>query len=111
MKKRSGNCNHGLSLDVRSSDCCCLVCNSPIIGDDFSSSIKEIVMSSQIMQYFSYIHLPDNLRDISKRVFLLAEEMEKLLPDCAEKSAGLRKLLEAKDCFVRAKISDFNHQK
>ena len=26
------------------------------------------------------------------------------LPDGAEKSAGLRKLLEAKDCFVRAAL-------
>ena len=31
----------------------------------------------------------------------LATKMDEL-PDCAEKSAGLRKLLEAKDCFVRA---------
>jgi hypothetical protein len=31
--------------------------------------------------------------------------MNDALPDGPEKSAGLRKLLEAKDCFVRAKIS------
>jgi hypothetical protein len=30
--------------------------------------------------------------------------MESILPAGAEKSAGLRKLLEAKDCFVRAQI-------
>lgn len=33
-----------------------------------------------------------------------AQEMDTLLPDGPEKSAGLRKLLEAKDCFVRAAI-------
>jgi hypothetical protein len=26
------------------------------------------------------------------------------IPECAEKTAGMRHLLEAKDCFVRAKI-------
>jgi hypothetical protein len=30
--------------------------------------------------------------------------MEEILPDGLEKSAGMRKLLEAKDCFVRANI-------
>jgi hypothetical protein len=30
--------------------------------------------------------------------------MEETLPDGPEKSAGMRKLLEAKDCFVRAFI-------
>lgn len=31
MKQRTGNCNHGLSLDIRNADCC-LVCSSPKIG-------------------------------------------------------------------------------
>jgi len=30
--------------------------------------------------------------------------MDELLPESAEKTTGLRKLLEAKDCFVRAKL-------
>jgi hypothetical protein len=30
--------------------------------------------------------------------------MEAELPDGPEKSAGMRKLLEAKDCFVRAAL-------
>ena len=34
----------------------------------------------------------------------LARELDAQLPDGAEKSAGLRKLLEAKDCFVRATL-------
>lgn len=34
----------------------------------------------------------------------LAEEMIQRLPDGPELSAGLRKLLEAKDCFVRASL-------
>ena len=31
MKNRDGNCQHGLSLDLRNPDCC-LVCSSPKIG-------------------------------------------------------------------------------
>lgn len=63
-------------------------------------------MKNQIMKYFKYSHLPAKLQDISKLIGDLAEEMDSKLPDCAEKSAGLRKLLEAKDCFVRSKIKD-----
>lgn len=34
----------------------------------------------------------------------LAQELVAVLPDGPELSAGLRKLLEAKDCFVRAAL-------
>ena len=61
-------------------------------------------MQNPIMKYFDYEHLPTNLRNISREVAILARQMEHNLPDCAEKSAGLRKLLEAKDCFVRASL-------
>ena len=61
-------------------------------------------MSSNVIQYFSYEHLSGRLREVSQSIAELAEKMETELPDCAEKSAGMRKLLEAKDCFVRASL-------
>lgn len=61
-------------------------------------------MASPIMKHFSFQHLPPDLQAISGSVFTLAAEMDVNLPDSAEKSAGLRKLLEAKDCFVRAGV-------
>ena len=61
-------------------------------------------MPSTTIQYFEYGHLPPELRLISKQVYELAHFMEDALPDGPEKSAGMRKLLEAKDCFVRANI-------
>lgn len=61
-------------------------------------------MSNPIMKYFEYSHLPEKLQEISKPIGTLADQMDDILPDCAEKSAGLRKLLEAKDCFVRSKV-------
>lgn len=62
-------------------------------------------MKNIILKYFVYDHLPEHLQEVSKPFGDLAELMEKELPNCAEKSAGFRKLLEAKDCFVRAKLN------
>lgn len=64
----------------------------------------DVVNSNPIMRYFSYSHLNPELQTISKPVGELAEVMNQLLPNSAEKTAGLRKLLEAKDCFVRANL-------
>lgn len=61
-------------------------------------------MTSPIMKYFAYAHLPEKLQIISEPICELALTMEKNLPDGPEKSAGLRKLLEAKDCFVRCAV-------
>lgn len=61
-------------------------------------------MSSTTIKYFQYEHLPPDLQEVSKLLGDVANQLEVLLPDSAEKSAGMRKLLEAKDCFVRAKL-------
>jgi len=61
------------------------------------------------MRYFEYEHLTTgDLRDISYMCASLADVMDVSLKDSAEKSAGLRKLLEAKDCFVRAALDGVN---
>ena len=61
-------------------------------------------MASTTIKYFAHAHLPAKLQAVSKPVGLLAELLEKQLPDGPEKSAGMRKLLEAKDCFVRVAL-------
>jgi hypothetical protein len=58
-----------------------------------------------ILKYFEYSHLPAHLQSVSKPLGDLAAQMAAALPASAETSAGLRKLLEAKDCFVRAALS------
>jgi hypothetical protein len=58
-----------------------------------------------ILQYFEWSHLPSRLQQISMPFGVLAERMVSELPDGPELSAGLRKLLEAKDCFVRAAVT------
>lgn len=65
---------------------------------------NEVVPMSPIMKYFEYAHLPPHLQEVSKPIGDLAHQMNDQLPDGPEKSAGLRKLLEAKDCLVRAKL-------
>ena len=61
-------------------------------------------MSSPIMQHFKFKRLPLDTPLICEPIDGLAYYMDNTLPDCAEKSAGLRKLLEAKDCFIRAQL-------
>jgi hypothetical protein len=61
-------------------------------------------MPSTTIQFFEYLHLPERLQKVSKPIYDLAHLMEDTLPDGPEKSAGMRKLLEAKDCFVRAAL-------
>jgi hypothetical protein len=60
--------------------------------------------TSPIMKYFAYAHLPERLQSVSRPIGELAKKMDEELPPGAEKAAGLRKLLEAKDCLVRALI-------
>jgi hypothetical protein len=59
-------------------------------------------MKSSILQFFDYEHLPPHLQDVSAPFGDLARKMAAALPANAENSAMLRKLLEAKDCAVRA---------
>ncbi len=58
----------------------------------------------KLMQFFQYEHLPENLQAISKPFGELAKFIEAMLPQNAERTTALRKLLEAKDCAVRANI-------
>lgn len=58
----------------------------------------------RMMQFFDYDHLPDHLQEISKPFGELAKKMVEILPPNPERTAGLRKLVEAKDCLVRARL-------
>lgn len=61
-------------------------------------------MQDRMLQFFAYAHLPPHLQEISKPFGELAQQIVDTLPANAERTAGLRKLLEAKDCIVRAKL-------
>ena len=55
-----------------------------------------------ILRYFTYEHLPEHLQVVSRPLCDLAYTLALSVPHGPELMAGLRKLLEAKDCFVRA---------
>lgn len=60
--------------------------------------------TQSVAKYFAYAHLSEHLQPISRACHDLAAAMLDELPDGPELTVGLRKLLEAKDCFVRAKV-------
>jgi ferritin-like protein len=55
-----------------------------------------------LLQFFAYKHLPENLQKVSKPFGELAAHISNSLPKNPETTVALRKLLEAKDCAVRA---------
>ena len=54
---------------------------------------------------WEYGHLPPRLRSVSKPFGDLANIIITNIPPSTERSFSLRKLLEAKDCAVRASLS------
>lgn len=60
------------------------------------------MFNPNIIQFFKYQHLPAHLQNVSKPFADLAEKMVAELPENEESHMALRKLLEAKDCAVRA---------
>jgi hypothetical protein len=57
-----------------------------------------------IMQFFEYGHLRPELQAVSKPFGELAQHIVDTLPNNAERTVALRRLLESKDCAVRALI-------
>ena len=56
-----------------------------------------------IAAYFSYAHLPPNLRAVSRKFAEVAAFIV-TLPRSAERTVALRKVLEGKDAAVRASL-------
>jgi hypothetical protein len=59
-----------------------------------------------LLQFFTYDHLPERLQLVSKPFGQLAETIVAVLPRNPERTTALRKLLEAKDCAVRALVAE-----
>lgn len=57
-----------------------------------------------IAQFFAFGHLPPHLQEVSKPFSELAD-LILTLPRNPERTVALRKLLEAKDAAVRAKLA------
>ncbi len=61
-------------------------------------------MANNLIKFFKYDHLPPHLQEISKMFYDLAIQIEAKIPQTSEQTVSLRKLLESKDCAIRAVV-------
>lgn len=67
-----------------------------------SGGVQQAKPTDPMLQFFAYDHLPQQLRAVSEPFCHLATLVVETLPRNPERTVALRKLLEAKDCAVRA---------
>lgn len=68
-------------------------------------------MAHFLLEHFRFKHLPEGpVRETSAECEALARVMDEDLPVSDQKTDGLRHLLKAKDCFVRAKIQELRRE-
>lgn len=64
--------------------------------------MSKMATNHYLAQFFVFNHLPPHLQAVSRLFYDLATQIDGTLPENPEKTMALRKLLEAKDCAVRA---------
>lgn len=57
-------------------------------------------LDDRIISLLSYEHLPIKVQKISKPLYDLAQKINEILPECDNKTYGLRRLLQAKTFFL-----------
>jgi hypothetical protein len=70
-------------------------------------TMPEFADRFPILKFFKYKHLPEPLQPAAQLFWQAAHQIvgfSHASTDYAEIAAGLRHLLEAKDCFVRANL-------
>lgn len=95
-----------LPIDIHNNGACYLLCKPEGGFAEILSQNEWDGISPQkahyLMQYFKYRHLSGPAKGMSKRFADLATQIDLILPESPEKTMALRKLLESKDCSVRA---------
>lgn len=70
---------------------------------------NEASQQEHLMQFFVWDHLPEHLREhlreVSRPFGELANRIVETLPRNPERTVALRKILEAKDAAVRARLA------
>lgn len=62
------------------------------------------IADEPMLQFFEFAHLPVTLQEVSIRFWEVACSLVATLPRNPERTVALRKLLEAKDAAVRARL-------
>jgi hypothetical protein len=60
-----------------------------------------------LLQFFEWQHLPEKMAAVSAPFHAMAHNLVDTLPQNPERTVALRKLLEAKDCAVRASFGTY----
>lgn len=71
---------------------------------DVEDHYADIPLPEPLLQFFTYAHLPSHLQEISRPFSELARDLVRTLPNNPERTKALDKLLESKDCAVRASM-------
>ena len=66
--------------------------------------LEKSVQQECMMKWFAFDHLPEHLRETSRGFHVLACNLCSMIEAGPERTVALRKLLEAKDAAVRAKL-------
>lgn len=61
-----------------------------------------MTQTGHILQFFSRSYADRDIHEVSAQCAELADYMAEMLPPNPETTAGLRKLLEARECFMRS---------
>lgn len=77
------------------------------MADEKAVAQEETLLGERehISQFFEFKHLPPALQEISALFKDVADLLVKELPRNPERTVALRKLLEAKDAAVRARLA------
>jgi hypothetical protein len=78
-----------------------------VFGKDFVPDVTRRGRkphAEPILQFFEYAHLPPHLQEVSAHFHSMALYIVGGLPRNPERTVALRKLLEAKDAAVRARL-------
>lgn len=77
-----------------------------IVRQGSTTTVAEAqkLTGERMLAYFQYEHLPPDLQAVSQPFAELAIHLAHSLPQNPERTVALRKLLEAKDCAVRARL-------
>jgi hypothetical protein len=65
---------------------------------------NEATIEEPMLKFFTFNHLPKPLQALSQPFAELAMHIVNNVPRNPERTVALRKLLEAKDCAVRASL-------
>jgi hypothetical protein len=66
--------------------------------------LEGMKMDEPLLQFFRFAHLPEPLQQVAEPFDTLARHIDIALPRNPERTVCLRKLLEAKDCAIRARL-------